>query len=196
MIAASAEGRRQGKQRAILHAAAEAFRQRGYAATGMRDIAQAAGVSAANLYYYFESKHDLLYYCQDHSLDRLLAVCAEAASEDDPETALRQVIHGHLACILDELDGAAAHLEIDALPAELRAPLVKKRDRYERAVRRILAAGMRTGCFASHDPVLVARALLGALNWTARWYKPGGTATPSALATAYADYLVPVARPG
>ena len=65
-------------RREILRAAAAAFRKRGFAATGMRDIAQAAELSPANLYYYFASKHELLYFCQDHSLDLMLAACSKA----------------------------------------------------------------------------------------------------------------------
>ena len=58
---------------AILRAAAGVFRDRGFAETGMREIAAAADLSPGNLYYYFKSKADILYFCQDHSVDRMLA---------------------------------------------------------------------------------------------------------------------------
>ena len=69
------------KRQAILRAAAEAFREHGFAATGMREIAEKAGLSPANLYYYFKSKDDLLCFCQEQALDRLLeAVAAQSAA--------------------------------------------------------------------------------------------------------------------
>ena len=63
---------------AILKAAARAFRDKGFAAAGMRDIAVAADLSPANLYHYFRGKDELLFFCQDRSLDRLLAALASA----------------------------------------------------------------------------------------------------------------------
>jgi AcrR family transcriptional regulator len=179
------------KRRAILQAAATTFRKRGFAATGMREIAEAADLSPANLYYYFGSKQELLFFCQDHSLDRMLAACrAEQRRRNPPAEKLRRVISEHLKCTLDELDGAAAHLEVDALPASMRNRVVGKRDRYERAIRRIIAEGIRKRAFIPVDAALVSRAILGALNWTARWYRPDGPVPPQVVADTYASYLV------
>src|SRR5215831_20432333 len=56
----------------IVRAAGNEFRLRGFAETGMRDIAAAADLSPANLYNYFRGKHEILYFCQDVSLDRMI----------------------------------------------------------------------------------------------------------------------------
>lgn len=179
------------KRLAILRAAARAFREHGLAAAGMREIAEAADLSAANLYYYFESRDELVYFCQDYSLDRMLeAVERTAKTTTSAPGHLRAVIEAHLGCILDELDGASAHIEVDGLPPLLREKIVAKRDRYEGAIRRIVAAGVRAGDFGPCDATLVTRAILGAVNWTARWFRPGGPKTPAAVAAAFSDYLV------
>jgi AcrR family transcriptional regulator len=193
--ASRAERKATETRRAILRAAARAFRTSGFAATGMREIADAAGLSTANLYYYFASKVELLYFCQDHSLDRMLEALDAARrggldEDDDLAERVRALIRTHLLCTLDELDGAAAHLEVDALPDEMRERVVAKRDRYERGLRRLVAAGARAGRFAPCDPTLVTRAILGALNWTARWFRPDGPRSPAAVADAFADYLL------
>src|SRR2546429_3456106 len=62
----------------ILRAAGRAFRMRGFSETGMRDIAAAASLSPANLYNYFRGKHDILFFCQDNSLDRMIASLEKA----------------------------------------------------------------------------------------------------------------------
>src|SRR5881394_2944225 len=139
--------RRRDRQRdAILRAAARLFRARGFADTGMRDIAQAADLSAANLYHYFDGKHDLLAYCQTRALDRMLdAVSTARLTDASSADRLRSVLAAHVRTLLDDIEGATAHLQIDSLPPAWRAPIVKKRDRYERELRRLVDEGIRSG---------------------------------------------------
>src|SRR5689334_4579585 len=107
----------------ILRAAAGVFRTRGFAAAGMREIARAADLSPGNLYHYFAGKDEILFFCQDRTLDRLLAAAGDAAAVRTPVGArLRSVAAAHVRCLLDQVEGAAAHLEVDALPEALRRP--------------------------------------------------------------------------
>jgi AcrR family transcriptional regulator len=175
----------------ILRAAGEEFRVNGFAETGMRDIAEAASLSPGNLYNYFQGKHEILYFCQDNSLDRMLASLEKsrrmrvAAAE-----RLHFVIVSHIRCVLDEVEGSAAHLLTSALPARLQRSLVAKRDRYEEGVRQLIVSGTRSGEFIPCDPALVARAVLGALNWSVRWFSPEGSMTATEIAEGFADYLI------
>ena len=167
------------------------FRARGYADTGMRDIAEAADLSPANLYHYFRGKDEILFYCQDRALDRMIASVAEARRHERSSVArLHSVLGAHLLTMLDEVAGATAHLQVDSLPAGLRDRIVRKRDRYERAVRQILTEGIRRGECTAADPALAARAMLGALNWTVTWFDPAGPQNAAAVAAQMADLLV------
>ncbi len=175
----------------ILRAAARVFRRSGVAAAGMREIAEEADLSPGNLYYYFAGKDELLFFCQDRTVDRMLESAEAARASTIPVTEqLRMVIRAHLHYTLDELEGATAHLEIDMLPEDLRRAIIDKRDKYEQAVRALIAKGVKRGEFAACDAALVARAMLGALNWTSRWYRPDGAQSVSAIADGLADYLV------
>jgi AcrR family transcriptional regulator len=187
-----ARGRRRDRQRdAILRAAARLFRERGFADTGMRDIAAAADLSAANLYHYFDGKNDLLFYCQDRALDRMLAAVDAARRESRSATErLRVVFTAHLQTLLDEIEGATAHLQIDSLPPKLRDAIVKKRDSYERALRRLIADGIKSGELVDMDPAVVARAMLGAMNWTVTWFRPDGPETAAAVGEVISRFLV------
>jgi AcrR family transcriptional regulator len=175
----------------ILRAAARVFRERGFAAAGMRDIAVAADLSPANLYHYFRGKEEILYFCQDRSLDRLLDALGSARRGRAPlPDRLRGLAAAHVGCLLDAVDGSAAHLEVNALPPPLRRAIVVKRDRYEEGVRAMIAAGIRRGELREIDPTVATRALLGALNWTAQWFRPEGPQSADRVATLVADYAV------
>jgi AcrR family transcriptional regulator len=183
--------RRDRQRDAILRAAARLFRERGFADTGMRDIAAAADLSAANLYHYFNGKHDLLFYCQDRALDRMLAAVASARRESrSAADRLRLVFTAHLQTLLDEIEGATAHLQVDSLPPAMRTAIVKKRDRYEHALRRIVADGIASGELVDMDPAVVARAMLGAMNWTVTWFRPEGSDTATAVGAVISRFLV------
>ncbi len=183
----------------ILRAAGREFRTRGFAETGMREIAAAAALSPGNLYNYFQGKHEILFFCQDNSLDRLISSLEDARRlRVNAAERLRLVIISHLRCVLDEVEGTAAHLLQTSLPQRLQRALVAKRDLYEEGVRRLIISGIRSGEFVSCDPALATRALLGALNWSVRWFSPEGALTSAEIAEGFADYLIRglLAKPG
>jgi AcrR family transcriptional regulator len=190
--AASPRIRRRDRQRdAILRAAARLFRERGFADTGMRDIAAAADLSAANLYHYFNGKNELLFYCQDRALDRMLEAVASARRlSTSAADRLQQVFITHVQTLLDDVEGSSAHLQVESLPPALRAAIVKKRDRYEHAVRRLIADGIRSGALVDMPPAIVARAMLGALNWTVTWFRPEGPDTAASIGETISRFLV------
>lgn len=143
------------------------------------------------LYYYFPSKHDLLYFCQDSSCDRLLQEAGHIWRLDlRADGKLYRLIVAQVLCMLDELYGAAAHLEISALPPARRDRIVAKRDRYERVTRELIEEGIHSKVFSPCDPKLIAFAILGAVNWTAKWYQPSGPFPPEGIAHGFARLLV------
>src|SRR5438876_3138350 len=103
---------------------------------------------------------------------------------------LRMIIVSHLRCVLDEVEGSAAHLLTTALPPRQQRYLVAKRDKYEAGVRNLIVAGMRSGEFASCDPEFTVRAILGSLNWSVQWFNPEGPLTSTEIAERFADYLI------
>lgn len=177
---------------AILRAAGREFRTRGFAETGMREIAAAADLSPANVYNYFRGKNEILFFCQDNALDRLIANLEKSrrTRTQSASEKLRAIIRFHLHCVLDEVEGSAAHLLINAIPSHLRKRLLAKRDRYEQGVRHLIAAGIRSREFLPADPALAARAILGALNSTIPWFNPQGPLSAEELAENFATYLI------
>ncbi len=157
----------------------------------MRDIADAVDLSPANLYHYFAGKHELLFYCQDSALDRMLdAVASARRTRASATERLQLVFTAHVRTLLDDIEGSTAHLQMEALPPPLRTAIVKKRDRYEQALRRLIAAGVRSGELVDMNPAIVARAMLGAMNWTVTWFRPDGPDAADTVGEIISRFLV------
>jgi AcrR family transcriptional regulator len=175
----------------ILRRAADAFRRKGFRGAGMREIAQGLGLAPGALYYYFESKEDLLHACQRLSLERLLRSAGEiAAAKAPPAEKLRRLVLAHLSHVLGELGGSFAHVEFQALPEEKLREVVRWRDAYEGLVRGLIDDGISKRAFRATDGKLAALALLGALNWAAVWWRPDGALTVEEVARQTADLFL------
>ena len=184
------------KKREILLAAASAFRARGFHATAMRDIAGALGMTASNLYYYFASKQDILAFCQEEALSRLLALARWARGGDGDgearpaDRALYLAIQGHVMALNQGAPGSLAHLEFEALPPASRRRIQKLRDRYEMELHQIVVDGVEEGRFAVEDARVAVLAILGALNWTVRWFRADGRRSAREIGAQMAAQLV------
>jgi AcrR family transcriptional regulator len=187
-----ADGDRKRRKRIeILRSAAAAFRRRGYHGATTEEIARSLRMTKGSLYYYFRSKEEILFFCHDYSLDILLELLKRVeAAPQSADAKLRELIAAFVHMIIDELRGTALTLDLDALsPAHLRI-VVAKRDRFDKGIRRILAAGVRAGLFRPADPKLLSFAMLGAVNWITRWFDPRGPASSHEIGRVFADYLV------
>ncbi|MBW8876513.1 MAG: TetR family transcriptional regulator [Acidobacteria bacterium] len=182
MVQTSADPRVQQKvlekKREILDAASRVFRRRGLQSTGMRDIAAELGMAVGNLYYYFKDKEELLAFVQEGTLEGLLDLAVQVRKNRLPADArLALLIEGHVVLLNEGIPGSLAHLEVEALREPWRRKVQDQRDAYERTFREILEEGMAAGVFRQTDPKVTAMAILGALNWTVKWFRPDGGKT-------------------
>jgi AcrR family transcriptional regulator len=176
---------------AILRSAAGVFRHRGYYGATMGSIAHALRMTTPNLYYYFQSKEEILYFCHDYSLDLLLDNLKEVEkSSDAPEEKLRRLIVSFVHMVIDELRGTALTLDLRPLsPSHLRR-IIAKRDRFDRGMRRVVQSGIDAKSFRATDPKLAAFGILGSLNWIPRWFDPRGSANSEQIAQVFAENLI------
>ncbi|MGE4056841.1 MAG: TetR/AcrR family transcriptional regulator [Vicinamibacterales bacterium] len=182
---------------AILKSAAAEFRRRGYHGATVEHIAAKLRMKKGNLYYYFRNKEEILFACHQFSLDQLLALLEDVESSGLPaEARLRKLIVAFVHTILDELQGTALFLDLEALSPAHRRAVVARRDLFDRAMRQVLAEGVGSGTFGKADPKLLSFAILGAVNWIPRWYSPDGPATSQTIADTFADFLIAGLREG
>jgi len=90
----------------------------------------------------------------------------------------------------DMLEGSPLAFEVTAFAPERQRAIIAARDAYERAVRRIIAQGIEDGEFRTVDVKIAVFAILGSINWIARWYNPEGSLRAGELGAQFADHLV------
>jgi AcrR family transcriptional regulator len=175
----------------ILKSAAAAFRKLGYHGATVEQIAAALHMKKGNLYYYFRNKEEILFACHQYSLDRLIDLLDEIDRTDlGARERLRRLIVAFVHTILDELHGTALLMDLEALSPAHRKTVIARRDQLDHGMRRVLEEGTAAGVFAAGDPKLLSFAILGAVNWIPRWYKPEGPATSQEIADRFAEYLL------
>jgi len=176
----------------LLDTAARLFRQKGFAATTLREIAQAAGVLPGSIHYRYPAKEALLVALMDRAIERAIAAVQTAADQtSDPTERVRLGLRAHLQLLLSGDDGVYVLLyDWRSLAGRAREEIVRLRDRYEAFWDGMLyeAAGagrLRPGV----DLKLVRLFGFGAVNWVATWYSPGGDRTPEQIADVFWSYM-------
>jgi len=182
--------KRRRRRSEILHAALRAFRAKGYHETTLADIAAQLGVRTTALYHYFPDKEAILYACHRESLAELRRILDEAQTRATVAERLAYVIGEHVRVMTETLEGSPLAFEVTALSPARQDEVIAARDRYERDLRRLIARGVDEGAFRPVDPKVATFAILGAINWIARWYRAGGGLAAPDLGAAFADYLV------
>ena len=183
--------KRERRRAEILRAALRAFRDKGYHATTLDDIADHVGVRKTALYHYFPDKESILYECHRESLAevrRLMTIAGKSAESAAEHLAL--VIREHVRVMIETLEGSPLAFEVTALSPERQAEVIQARDKYERGLRKIIDGGVKDGEFRPVDSKIAVFAILGAINWIARWYNPDGAVQAPELGEQFADYLV------
>jgi AcrR family transcriptional regulator len=160
----------------ILRTAADLFRERGFPATTLDDIARPLGMSKASLYTYFRAKEEILAAISQETIEsftrELSLVLASALS---PEDKLRRIVREHVRFVIANRSFLAVFFSEEAnLPARFARALAAQKDRYDKGVESVVADGIRRGVFRDVPPRLVVFGLLGMVNWLYKWYNPRG----------------------
>jgi TetR/AcrR family transcriptional regulator, cholesterol catabolism regulator len=189
MALAAPVTRVEARRAEICRAAAQIFRDRGFDATSVSDIARALGLTKAGLYHYFESKEALLFEIMSFGLDRVRdEVILLVRTIRDPEERLRQLIVRH-ARITTRGQGAVAHLgdEIRALPPTSRKQLEERMRIYFDLVRDTLGELKSAGRLRQVDLTVAAFSVLGMILWLPRWFRQDGRLTQEQVANEIAN---------
>lgn len=166
-----------GKLEHILTCATRVFCEKGYQGASIRDISRLSGVSLAGLYYYFESKEELLYLIQKHCfttlMERVQKCLAGLDETTGPEARLRLFIHNHVGYFLQNPEAmkVLSH-EAESLGKPYSHEVAEIKRAYYRLCRGLLDDLKRERRLKGLDTRVLVMSLFGMMNWIYTWYNP------------------------
>ncbi len=179
------------KEERILEVAMKVFRERGYHAASMQEIADAVGMQKGSLYYYISGKQELLFMILERAIDTITARITEIyRSSLRPREKLWQAVVSHVEILSQRQDMLTILLrERHALTESQQAAIDAKSSNYERLFQKILSEGVKAGDFRPMDIKIVSFGILGMCNWLYQWYSPAGRLTPREIGEVFAGVL-------
>ena len=188
----------QERRKEIFDAAAMVFQERGYQATTIADIAERLGTDRASLYYYVGSKQELFKQVVREAAQTNVQVIEDLAA--DPDIPVGVKLSRTFEVLMASYSKSYPYMHVflqeqfPTLSSDDDDWIEETRgwaDRHYQAMRRIIQQGVDEGEFVVDLPVgLATMAVIGAVNWAHRWYRPGGLLPPERIGQGFADIVL------
>ena len=183
----------------ILSSAATLFSRRGYHAVGIRELADAVGLSTSTLYYYYPTKQDILFAAISRFLHEFTKPLVAGLRDGSvsPRQRLERAVTDHVVLTVTRREELlAGNPVLTALTAEQQAHIAALRRGYRDAVRDVIAEGAAAGQFHVADSLLTAMAMLDMLDGIRSWYHEGGALSLTGLAARYRTFALALCQAG
>jgi AcrR family transcriptional regulator len=177
----------------ILSRAATLFSRRGYHAVGIRDLAEAVGLSTSTLYHYYATKQDILFAIISRFLGEFTARLVAGLRDGSvpPRQRLERAVSEHVQLTVTRSEELlVGNPVLNALGPEQQTHIAAMRREYRDAVRDVIAEGVVAGEFHVADPLLTAMAMLDMLDGIRSWYHPDGPLPLPELAARYRGFAL------
>lgn len=175
----------------LISAAAELFAERGYRAVTIDEIAESVGSAKSVIYYYFESKNEILWEIFTRIYDSYFAMITSVLeSEHGPKEKLRDIVLNHALNVMQRRAWTAIYFRDESeLDEKQRKTILSRKREYDAMIERVYKDGVKAGVFRDLPTHIVVSGILGMCNWLYTWYREGGTYTPKDIAEYYASML-------
>lgn len=177
----------------LIEVATQVFYEKGYDGASLQDIADRLGMLKGSLYYYIQSKEDLLFdVISTVHREGLAVITARADAPGDALERLEGVIVGHVEHTCRNLVATAVFLhELSALPPERRQEVLGTEHAYQAVFRDLIEQAQAAGLVRPEiEPRVAALSVLGSTNWVYRWFRPDGTFRPETIGAQLADMAI------
>jgi AcrR family transcriptional regulator len=175
------KGERRNRDAEVMDAAVRIFYEKGYSGASLQDVANEVGVLKGSLYYYFDSKEDLLLRIMKESHVQSETIFEKVSAKGlDPLDELDEILQELMQWYLDNVERVAIYFnEGRRLTGERLEEVEAAGRRFEQHLYTLLARAKKDGAIGDIDLRLCIRFILGALNSVPTWHKPSKQRRPS-----------------
>lgn len=176
----------------ILQTAQNMFKERGFTAASMREIAKTVGIEPPSLYSHYKSKDEILQQICFKIANEFFEVLDPIQnSVSNPVDKLKRAITAHINVIIHNLDASAVFFnEWKHLKEPSLGEFLEMRDRYENGFRQIVQEGITLCEFKNLDIDFTVRLIFSVLNGVHEWYRKSGSVSPDEVGERLSDFIL------
>lgn len=176
----------------ITRVATNKFREKGYHAVSMRELAGFVGIEAASFYNHFDSKESILKeICFRMANEFFVEINLALISENNLEKMLENAIRSHVKVVMLNADASAVFFhDWRYLSEPYLSEFIELRRNYENIFRKIIREGMAQGVFKKQDETFTVLTIFSCLNWLYEWYDEKGKFTSSEIGSNLAKLIL------
>lgn len=180
------------KKDMIIEKASKLFREKGFGASSMRDLAEHVGVEAASLYNHIQSKSEILQaICFKVANDFLSHLDAVRESPEPVLKKLERIIRFHIRMMMDQYEYVyISDHEWRHLPEPYLSNFLNQRRNYRRSLSELVARGIEIGEMKSIDPYVAVLTMLSAISGIESWHRSRKTIAADTLEDNMVKYLI------
>jgi len=174
---------KKNKKQIIYSAAAQLFREKGYNAASMRELAERVQLKASSLYNHIGSKEEILVkICFDNAYHFIQGMEAVEQMPVDSKTKITALLRLHIRSALENQTSITVfNDEWRHLSPQLLQDFINLRKDYENRFRAIIQKGVEKGEFKSLKTEILLYSLLNSVHWLHHWYKKEGKINPEEI---------------
>ena len=168
------------------------FYKQGYFATGISDIARAAGIQKASIYYHYANKEDILFDIFKTTMLNLDANLERALTGvKGTEEKVRAAIKSHVIFHIDrQKEVFISDSELRGLTVDNYKTIISLRDKYEKKFQTLIKTGVREGVFSNLDSKVASFGMITMCTAVSIWFRPSGRLSKEEIADIYAKFIV------
>ena len=175
----------------LLKVAAECFNNKGFSGTSLKDVARKLNITDAALYYYVKNKEELVNLCYMRAINLGEAALNRAMEEGkDPLDKIQLYVRYQIEEICGKEGPVAILSEIPALKPKHRDQILKKARAFNNRFTALIEEGVKDGSIRASNPIATSDAILGAVNWIPKWYKPNSGLNQEEITSSFIELFV------